>query len=340
MLLVGKLCSLIILCIDLNCMFNEVIYNFDVNKGYDMVKDSGLYRLSQHVPLGEKNISKINKAMEQISDKDIFTYITYADDEYYSSEELKYILKKGKKFNINNSITCSNNMLSKLNVKDSTGKKISTITLKKDQTKYLVPEKYKNKIDEIKIYYGCNDEDIDYIQNNQYFMSYTIVGEYWVDAIICVCNVEKVLSQNTLLTSKGKDKMEQLLQNMQFHGDNIGITSLEDINREMKDASNVELTYIYVNLIISVMSYIVTTISIIIIYFELKKKLFGVYTLVGKVPLFEIIYFLIINICIVSIIAITINSKLLVINITEVLIYITITSKYLKNKAILAIKGE
>ncbi|MBZ4647708.1 MAG: putative rane protein [Clostridia bacterium] len=91
---------------------------------------------------------------------------------------------------------------------------------------------------------------------------------------------------------------------------------------------------------INLLSFLLCVVSIVTVFLELRKKEFGVYKLIGKYPMKVIGGFIILNWLSTIFTALVVNPILLLLLFIEGAVHGILISKYMRNKAVLALKGE
>ena len=166
---------------------------------------------------------------------------------------------------------------------------------------------------------------------------------YYYDCIIRVDSLEKKLFPNsgseTYLTKEAADLFNRKVKAL----------GLEHIVEAIDPYIDVELTlanekiYLWesiLSFLVLCIAYVIASVSVIQIYFEFKKREFGVYALCGKYPVKCICIFFGWNIFITGISVLLTDICYAGILLLECLFFAIIINRYMRRKAIFALKGE
>ena len=345
----AKVLTVFLLIMQTKSINEGIVVHKDINKAYERLEENDLYHLEQREPLGAEYCKIINSQMENISDSEIYNYYIEPEKNEYSSSEIKELKRKGSIRDYNNCIYCSYNFVPLLRVKDISGRYINNVYIE-EMAKgekvcvMLIPAHYINEVANIKksLYIDSNYDIVKYyfIEDNQVYNSYKSNDTFCYDSIIVIRKMYKEISGSTFLTKKGKEIFENILISNGISKHTVYARGLAEANEEAKSINDIQLLRNAMCMVLVVLAYIIVTFSIITIYFEIRKKRIGVYVLQGKYPLKDILGLIIMNIIIVTAFSMKFNKQFLLVNIAEIVIYIYMVFMYLKNKAILAIKGK
>lgn len=314
-------------------------------KSAKTLKSYQLYTLDTFISPTKENTKKLETFLETLSDDEVYNYgsaeALYSYEkvrkkrpvEEYSMEDMEY-----------NIIMLSENILPILKVKDTNGNLVKTVGLKPEEEKILIPKHLEQYTKELLAYWDCSkDTLVCYIQDGQIYQDLHSPGKYSYDSILFVHGVKKQLYLNAeevlykkSVVSKLKAELEEL---------KIGEGGSIEIASKNNEIDNIIATYEIdawesgIFLIINAISYALSAVSIITIYFEFRKKRFGVYTLLGKIPWKDILLLATVNILIVSVLAAIIDIRYMVFVLFELAIYFVSVHSYIRRKAILSMKG-
>jgi ABC-type antimicrobial peptide transport system permease subunit len=187
------------------------------------------------------------------------------------------------------------------------------------------------------------DTKIIYIQNGQVFDDILWPGYYIYDSIYYIHELKKALYLNSgevLLDKESAEMVEQELIRLGIDTNSIRVDSLKKDYDLLKGNLQLDLCESFFHLTINLLSFLLCVVSIVIIFLELRKKEFGVYKLIGKYPIKVIGKFVGLNGVITIGIALIVNPIFLFLLFIEGTIYGVLICKYMRSKAVLALKGE
>ncbi len=338
-LIVAKTITTFLLLLGMNQLYQEIILADDCLSAARELENCNFYTMITSVSLEEGIDQLVDKELQELSENEIFNY-------GYSDQSYNKLALKGKRIQngVYNYQIISENMLSKMKIMDIQGQPIESLELLPGEEKLLVPEHYKEEIPQMLEDIGIpKTSDIYYIKDGQIYPDMLQPGQYAFDTIFLVTETQKSIhwaAGELLLTEEAGKKIEEKLIQKNIDSGSVQVVSKNtDIQVVMSNERIIlwERGFFFV---INIISYILSSISIIVIYFEFKKKQFGVYTLVGRVPVKEILTLAIINTVILVMLAVIINTKFLLLIIFELIFYLINVNVYLRKKAIFAIKGE
>lgn len=296
----------------------------------------------------EKELNeKINKMIDSI---DTSHFYLYKGDEIGYNKFNKFISsKKLRSYEEKIAVIISPNMLKYLNVLDENGERVSENRV--DETTLLIPLHYKEFENKILEEYNIGDsvahkythEDIIYILDGQVYNSFIHSDMYNYDCIFIFRNVYKdeyYIYGFDFLDEFAAKRLEKGFEDIGINEGSINVIPLkaeyEQRINDLQLALYENISYVFN----SFLAFLVCVISLVIIFLELRKKEFGVYKFIGKQPDKTILKFMTMNCVVTIVIAVMINQILVLIIFIEILIYSIYIYMYLKNKAILSLKGE
>ncbi len=327
---------------------------FSINKTTNIVKrldatlcainqleEYNFYKIRTAVVPDQKVFDELNQLIQSIDDEHVYNYSP--PDEFMSAEKLSQIeLKKTEveKF-IYTEISC--NMLEILGIVDIEGNVVNESQIDESGT-LLIPIHYKTQKNKILDYYQVDENiKIIYIQDKQIKDDILFPGYYVFDSIYRIQPLEKKLYINrgeVLFDEDGANILEEALNKMQLDKYSITTEPLNSDYNMLKANNSLELVESTFHLVINSMSYILCIFAIITIYCELKKKEFGVYKLLGRYPIKVVTKFMVVQCIITVTITLILNRKLIVLLVIETILYMLMIYKYMKHKAVVAIKGK
>lgn len=359
-LIIAKLAVTLMVFISINTFSANIQNSINLIESANKLKAYNFYYIHTSTSPNEEKIELINDYLSTLPDNYVYNYENYGRD--YSLREIK---KGGMELNsykedevsgfTYTAISISDNLISELNIEDLSGQGVD----KKDKMTVFIPEHLKDETKQILLFWGISDDpniasDGDYISFNDVNVEYIKDGQtvknlldpdsYMYDPIIFSYPVEKTLyksgSINVLYNEQVVKGIEEELAKLEIDQSSVHVARHKDqmdipVSNEMLAAcENIFL------LVINLLSYILAAISVVTIYFELNKKAFGVYALMGIIPFNLIAPLIVFNSVAVSVFALFINIKYLVFVILEICIYLIWAKTYINNQAVAAIKGE
>lgn len=344
-LVLFKIFATILLIISMNYSI-EYIYRLnatfqDINK----MQKYDLYKIHTSVAPDETLQEKLKQIIDSLSDKNVYNYCV--PDNNFDILKIKSYQSSGKLREYNNEMSftsISPNILDLLDILDERGRKIEVTQIDSTGNNLLIPIHYKNEVENILKYFGLEkNTTIIYIQNGQTQNDITYPGYYVYDSIYYIHKVQKVLYLNSgevFLNKESAKKVEQKLNSLSIDTNSIRIDSLNAEYDIIKGNAQLRLYDSLFFLIINILSFLLCVVSIVTIFLELRKKEFGVYKLIGKYPSKVIGKFVILNWMSTVLIALTVNPILILLVLIEGAIHVFLISKYMRSKAVLALKGE
>lgn len=293
----------------------------------------------------EQNVfDALNQLIQSIDDRHVYNY--GSPENLIIADQLS-LYESGKKMRGIDQCSytdISSNMLEILKIVDAEGNIIKSSQIDTNSDILLIPIHYKNEEKEILNYYQFDKEiNIIYIQDKQIRDDILLPGYYIFDSVYHIQPLKKELYLNNgevLFDKEGSKKVEDALGEMRL--DKYSIT-VEELNLDyniFKANIRLDLLEKIFHLVINILSYTLCLFAVITIFLELRKKEFGVYKLLGMYPIKTIGAFIVVNGIITVIVTMILNHKLTVLLLMETMIYLFIVYKYMKHKAITAIKGE
>lgn len=323
---------------------NDMIIFFDVKKAAQEIEKRDLYKIVVS-NCNEEEEGKITTILSEIPDDEIFNFGISILNTYSIAELSQGIERQMINDDFYNVMYLSDNMVSNMKIRDSNGNLLDDLELKNDEVCYLIPRWMKDHMEEIREYSTIdNTSQIIYIQDDQTYPHFFWPDVYIHDSIIQVHALDKELfpkySDAVLLTKKAADFFNNEMIKMGLSSFIVNAESTDMDSDLCISNAEIELWEAVFYFFMMMIAYIITSVSIILIYFEFKKKLLSVYLLSGKIPVKSIIYFCALNELIVIIGSAMTEIKLLGFIIIELLFYSYITYLYLQKKAIYILKGE
>lgn len=321
-----------------------IVELYDTKQSAQNIAERDLYYITTS-NCNEEDEKKITAILSEFSNEEIFNFGISILNTYSASgvkKEAKRQMIEEDNYNV---MYISDNVISELGVRDIEGNLLDNMNLKENEVYYLIPQWMQEHIEEIKEYISIDEMDhVIYIKNDQTYSHLFWPGTYIYDCIIQVHSPDKSLfpeySETVLLTKQAAETFNQKVEEAGLSGYIVSAGSSEmDSDLSISNAE-LELWEAVFDFVIILLAYIITSVSIILIYFEFKKKLFSVYVLFGRIPLRSLAYFAIINGVIVGIGAVATDMGLLMFIFFEWLFYGAMAYRYLRKKAIYVLKGE
>lgn len=236
----------------------------------------------------------------------------------------------------------SPNILTFLDIIDEKGNEIEASQVKANTL--LIPIHIKNDVELVLDYFQLDKNTrIIYIKNGQIQDNILWPGYYIYDSIYYIHELKRTLYLNSgeiLLDKKGAEIIEQELVHLGIDTNSIRIEPLNNDYNVLKGNLELNLFESLFHMIINSLSFLLCVLSIVTIFLELRKKEFAVYRLVGKYPFKSIGKFTILNGFITIGITLIVNPAFFFLFFIEGIIYGVLLYKYMRSKAVLALKGE
>lgn len=304
---------------------------------------NNLYRINTSLVPEESIHKKLDKTISNIDDKHIFNY---ADFGTLNGKEIKDIKINRKLRDINNIVftKITPNILDVINIEDINGNNIRISNFNKDETIILIPEHFKvNESYILKDFDKNKKFNVIYIKSGQAHRSITLMDSYVYDSLYIVEPVSKKLypdSRELYLDEYAMRTLENELNNLNIDSNSISIVSLKSDNDARRGELIKGLINELANTFVSIVSYILCLIVLTTIFLELRKREFGIYKILGRIPFNTILKFVGLNVISTLIIVKIINIDLLYIILLESIIYIIFICRYINVSSILSLKGE
>lgn len=317
---------------------------YDISKQEALIMERNLFRIDVSLS-SQTDVKLADKALSGCSDDEIYNYGGALRNFYYS--ELK---KEAERQTVDldgisdNTIYISDNLIEELGIKDPQGNVLSNLSISKGECCYLVPEWMKADRDELLYCFGLEDESkIRYIKNDQIYRDLVWPDCYYYDCIVIVYSLDKKLwsesGGDTFLTKEAADAFNGKISELGLEHAVKAVDPYIDIELSIAN-KRIFLWESILSFLILGISYIIASISVIQIYFEFKKKEFGVYALCGKYPVKCICIFFGWNFLITGISVLLTDICYAGILLLECLFFAIIINRYMRRKAIFALKGE
>jgi hypothetical protein len=343
-LLIFKLIIVTLLSFSINNSIGD-IYKLNANiQSIDRLEKYDFHKIQTSAVPDNALHEKLNQLIDSLEDIHVYNYSP--PDRILDITKLKSYQSSGKlRDRAEFAYTyISPNTLSLMDILDEKGNKIEISQVDKKANTLLVPIHCKNDIEMILNYLQLGkDTKIIYIQNGQVFDDILWPGYYIYDSIYYIHELKKALYLNSgevLLDKESAEMVEQELIRLGIDTNSIRVDSLKKDYDLLKGNLQLDLCESFFHLTINLMSFLLCVVSIVIIFLELRKKEFGVYKLIGKYPIKVIGKFVGLNGVITIGIALIVNPIFLFLLFIEGTIYGVLICKYMRSKAVLALKGE
>ncbi len=317
---------------------------YHISKQEEAVMERNLFRVE--TPANSQEDEKlIDKALSEFSNEKVYNFGRPIQSFIYS--DLKAGIKRQEVsmdsigYNV---MYISDNLIDEIGIKNIQGSFLSDLKLAEGECRYLVPKWMKAHSEDLLLCLNLEDaSNIQYIENDQIYPDLVWPDLYYYDCIICIGSLEKKLFPNsgseTYLTKETGDLFNRKVKEL----------GLEHVVEAVDPYIDVELTlanekiYLWesiLSFLVLCIAYLIASISVIQIYFEFKKKEFGVYALCGKYPVKCICIFFGWNIFITGISVLMTDICYAGILLLECVFFAIIINRYMRRKAIFALKGE
>ncbi len=326
-----------------NSFYINLIDSNNAIKSGNEIKSKNLYT-GQSFGVSESEINKLNDFADTLSDDEVFNYDSMSVEKSYTLMQIN---------NDNLSLNEYSEMgYSYLRMSSNFIPYISDdITIDNEKLKYvLIPEHLEDETSDILIdWYGTDDlEELDitiqYIEDGIIYKDPISPDKYIYDAIVIVSPVQK---EFTLPNSEVYFTQDSAAQLENYSYDVLELPKSELRLRPINDDIDliiankvITLSQSVLSLVVALISYILVVNSIIIIYFELKKKRIAVNLLLGRIPIKTVVPMVAVNTIIALLLAIFINPILISLVVLELIIYVFVISRYFKRAMVCLIKGE
>lgn len=290
----------------------------------------------------EKVHKELDHYIESLKDEGIFNYSP--SEETVDINQLKQLETEGMSQNLENIplTIVSQNILNVVKIKDQDGS-----LLKSDEVQpftLLVPAHYEKNIKEVLQSLSLGKKTkVHYVKNGQTQENLLWPGSYLFDTITYVAPLQKSLYLNSgevLFDTSSATALMKEIESKGYDSGSIDVKSMKSEYNLAKGNLSIATVESLFHVIITGFSFLLCILSIITIFLEFRKKEFAVNRLLGKRPKSLIMSFLIFNGVITLLIAAVINWMLIILFLIEMMIFVIFINKYMKNKAILVLKGE
>lgn len=343
-LLIFKLVIVTLLSFSINNSINN-IYKLNANiESIDRLKKYNFHKIQTSIVPDDALHKKLDQLIDSLEDIHVYNYSP--SDRRLNITKLKSYQASGKLRDPDEFAYTyiSSNLLALIDILDEKGNKIEVSQIDAKANTLLVPIHCKNDIELILNYFQLGkDTKIIYIQNGQVHDDILFPGYYVYDSIYYIRELKKTLYLNSgavLLDKESAEIIEQELIRLGIDTNSIRIDLLNNDYDILKGNLQLDLCESLFHMTINLLSFFLCVVSIVTIYLELRKKEFGVYKLIGKYPIKVIGKFVALNGVITIGIAFIVNPIFLFLLFIEGIIYGVFISKYMRSKAILALKGE
>lgn len=343
-LLIFKLVIVTLLSFSINNSLNN-IYKLNSNiESIDRLKNYNFHRIRTSVVPDEALHKKLDYLIASLDDTHVYNYSP--SDRILDITKLKSYQSSGKLREPSEFAYTyiSPNLLELIDILDEKGKKIQASQIDAKANTLLVPTHCKKDIDLILNYLQlAKDTNIIYIENGQVHDNILFPGYYLYDSIYYIHKLQKTLYLNSGSVLLDKESAEIVNKELANLGIDINSISVDLLNNEyniLKGNLQLNLCESLFHMTINLLSFLICIVSIVTIFLELRKKEFGVYKLIGRYPIKVIGKFAALNGVITIVVSLIVNPTFLSFLFIEGLIYGFLICKYMRNKAILALKGE
>ncbi len=343
-LLLAKILITCLFISEIDTAKNHLLDLYDISKQEELIMERNLFKVDassgslEDAKLTDNILSGFSK--EEINNF-IGTFSTFSYSELKAGVERQPV---SYDYTPDNVLYISDNLIEELGIKDPQGNVLSDFELSKGEYYYLVPEWMKEDIEQLLFCFGLDDESkICYIGNDQIYRDLVWPDCYYYDCIILVSPLDKKLFPEgggvTYLTKEAADVFNRKISEIGLEHTVEAVDPYIDVELTLAN-EKIYLWESILSFLILCIAYVIASISVIQIYFEFKKKEFGVYALCGKYPVKCICIFFGWNIFITGISVLLTDICYAGILLLECLFFAIIISRYMRRKAIFALKGE
>jgi hypothetical protein len=323
---------------------SENIYKLNANiQSIDKLKKYNFHTIRTSVVPDEVLHEKLDQLVDSLEDRHVYNYSSAEDmtdiielQDYQSNGKLS----EHDDFDF---VSISPNVLELLHVLDEKGNKIEASQIDPKADTLLVPIHRKNDIKMILNHFQFEEgPKIMYIKNGQVNNDILWPGYYIYDSIYYIHQLHKTLYLNSgevLLDKESAEIIEQELGHLGIDTYSIVVDSQNQEYNTLKANLQLDLFESLFHMIINLLSFLLCVVSIVIIFLELRKKELGVYKLIGKYPIKAIGKFVALNGVITIGAVLVVNPMFLFLMLIEGTIYGIFIYKYMRKKAVLALKG-
>lgn len=343
-LIIFKVVIVTLLCLSINKSLKN-IYKLNANiESIEKLTKYDFYKIQTSITPDESLHKRIDQLVNSLEDRYVYNYSP--PDRKSDITKLKLYQSTGKLRIPDEFIytSISPNMLTLLDILDCSGNKIDISQVDTKTDTVLIPIHYKNYSEVILNYLNLgSDIKIIYIQNGQVTDDILWPGYYIYDSIYYIHPLKKALYINSgeiLLNKESSKLIKKDLVDLGLDENSIRVDSLNKEYNLLKGNLQLNLCESLFHMTINLLSFLLCIVSIVTIFLELRKKDFGVYKLIGKYPTKVICKFVSLNVVITIVISLIVNPIFLFLLFIEGIIYGAFIYKYMRNKAVLALKGE
>ena len=332
-LLVFKIVTTVLLVLSMNTSSKNMYELTSTIQSINKLEKHDFYNIRTSVIPEENMHKKLDQLIGSLEDRNVYNYSSSIEKILNITKLKEYLSSRKLRDNSDYSYTSiSSNMLEFLNILDERGNKIEPSHIQPKEDTLLIPVHCKNDMDKILEYYQFEkDPKIIYIKNGQVHDDILFPGLYVYDSIYHVHKVRKELylgNSKVLLNKKSAETIEHVLTNLGLDKNSITVESRNMEYSILKSNAQLDLCESLFHLIINLLSFFLCVVSIVTIFLELRKKEFGVYKFVA------------LNALITIVITLFVNPIFLFLLFAEGIIYGGLIYKYIRSKAVLALKGE
>lgn len=305
------------------------------SKNFDFIKTS-------KVP--DENLMKnILNSIENCDAEDIYNY---SNPSYsLNGHEVFNNVKKREEMIINPPIIrMSHNMLKFIKIYSDDDFIIDANSFDNRKTIILLPNNLKSREKEIlKNFDDISNCELIYIKDKQEHFNFLRPNEKVYNAIYILKPIERSIYFNNgrvIFGKKSSSKMEKYLLKMAADKGTIQLINLESEYKKIEDNMKLKLIDNIQLFLINTLSFILSIISVGIVYCEFRKKEIAIMKVLSKEPIRVILVLCSLNSVITIVVSLVLNPLLCYICGLEVVIYILIIYLYYSRKAVSVLKGE
>lgn len=344
-LLAFKVIATVLLILSMSTTLTKVFSLRATTIAIDELIEYDFYKIATPVVPEASLAEQFTSMIEACPDEGIFNYAVTST--IYSNEKLKTAQLMTAEEQIPEErlsfTSCSANLLFVFDLFEENGKKLSAEDFPLNSTILLVPHHYQTELSVIMEYLAVpQDTTVIYLQDGQTQHILTQPGYYTFDSIYLIEPLKKAIYLNNgevLLTTACAELLESNLLSVEADGTSIRIESQNIEYGIFKGNTYLALWESLFRVIINLASFILCAIAVATIFLELRKKEIGVFRLLGRYPYKSLGLFAGVNLTSTVVVAAVVRPLFLVLIVLEGLLYCTLIGIYLRQKAILVLKG-
>ena len=344
-LLLFKAAVTIMLILSMDITLTNVNALQTTNAAIEELKQYDFYKLTTPVVPEDSVLERFNHIIEGCEDTDVFNYAVVSGT--YSAEKIKSAKTRTVDELIENNhvglTLISANLLPVIQLLNAERQVMTPEDIPAGEIIWLIPTHFQDSLSEILSFLGASPNDrIVYIQDGQVKDILTQPGFYTFDSIYKVQPLKKALYLNQsdiLLTKTCAERLQQKFLSADVDEASVQIESQNTEYRIFQGNISLNICESLFRVVINFASFVLCATAATIIFLELRKKEIGVYHLLGRYPRKAIWVFVSINLLSTISTAVIVRPSFLLLALLECALYSVLIGSYLRQKAVLALKG-